>query len=191
MMMTRRSQALHQEQEMSMEEILASIRRYVSDDETPERIQLMPEDEVRHEYNPNEHMKVRLEPDPRLERLEQKPEIKHDMRQDMRNENDTRRFGASRTDYPNDFRNSFEEKMVEQTDRIRYKNQEEQILKEEVVEASSQALLKLVQTKPKSQDDLLYELVLPLIRDWLNSNLPTIVERIVQREVEKITKGLK
>lgn len=37
-------------------------------------------------------------------------------------------------------------------------------------------------------EDLVEELLMPMMRDWLNNNLPAIVERIVEREVERLTR---
>lgn len=37
-------------------------------------------------------------------------------------------------------------------------------------------------------EDLVRELLKPMLREWLDANLPGIVERIVTREVERITR---
>jgi cell pole-organizing protein PopZ len=37
-------------------------------------------------------------------------------------------------------------------------------------------------------EGLVREMLKPLLRDWLDANLPTLVERIVTREVERITR---
>lgn len=37
-------------------------------------------------------------------------------------------------------------------------------------------------------EDLVRELLKPMLREWLDANLPGIVERIVSREVERITR---
>lgn len=37
-------------------------------------------------------------------------------------------------------------------------------------------------------EDLVEELLMPMMRDWLNNNLPAIVERIVEREVQRLTR---
>lgn len=37
-------------------------------------------------------------------------------------------------------------------------------------------------------EDLVEELLMPMMRDWLNNNLPAIVERIVEREVLRLTR---
>jgi hypothetical protein len=37
-------------------------------------------------------------------------------------------------------------------------------------------------------EDLVMELLRPMLRDWLDRNLPTIVERIVEREVRYLSR---
>ena len=37
-------------------------------------------------------------------------------------------------------------------------------------------------------EDLVREMLKPMLREWLDANLPGIVERIVSREVERITR---
>lgn len=37
-------------------------------------------------------------------------------------------------------------------------------------------------------EDLVRELLKPMLREWLDANLPGVVERIVTREVERITR---
>ena len=40
----------------------------------------------------------------------------------------------------------------------------------------------------KSLEDIVMDLMRPMLKDWLDSNLPPIVERIVQKEVERIAR---
>jgi len=40
----------------------------------------------------------------------------------------------------------------------------------------------------RSLEDLVVELMRPMLKDWLDQNLPPIVERIVQKEVERIAR---
>lgn len=37
-------------------------------------------------------------------------------------------------------------------------------------------------------EDITRELLRPMLKDWLDRNLPTLVERLVQKEIEKITR---
>ena len=38
-------------------------------------------------------------------------------------------------------------------------------------------------------EDLVAESLRPMLRDWIDSNLPGIVERLVEREIRKLTRG--
>lgn len=42
----------------------------------------------------------------------------------------------------------------------------------------------------KTLESMVLELLRPILKDWLDQNLPTIVERIVQKEIQKITRDL-
>jgi len=43
----------------------------------------------------------------------------------------------------------------------------------------------------RTLEDMVVELMRPLLKDWLDKNLPTIVDRIVQKEVERISSRAK
>ena len=81
--------------------------------------------------------------------------------------------------------------------------QEEDLASKETVSSSSQALNKLVQAvKPQVQsvertggsaptlDTLISDLARPLVKQWIDQNLSHMVETMVSREIEKITKNL-
>ena len=42
----------------------------------------------------------------------------------------------------------------------------------------------------KTLEDMVMDAMRPMLKDWLDQNLPAMVERIVQKEVERITKRL-
>ena len=42
----------------------------------------------------------------------------------------------------------------------------------------------------KTLESMVAELLRPILKDWLDRNLPAIVERIVQKEIQKITRDL-
>jgi uncharacterized protein len=47
-----------------------------------------------------------------------------------------------------------------------------------------------VQVSPsKSVEDLMAELLRPMLKTWLNENLPALVERLVQAEIERVARG--
>ncbi len=41
----------------------------------------------------------------------------------------------------------------------------------------------------RSFDDIATELLQPMLRDWLDSNLPPLVERLVREEIERVVRG--
>lgn len=43
--------------------------------------------------------------------------------------------------------------------------------------------------QPKSVEDLMAELLRPMLKTWLDENLPSLVERLVQAEIERVTRG--
>jgi cell pole-organizing protein PopZ len=40
----------------------------------------------------------------------------------------------------------------------------------------------------RTLEDMVIELMRPLLKDWLEKNLPTVVERLVQKEIDHIVK---
>jgi cell pole-organizing protein PopZ len=41
----------------------------------------------------------------------------------------------------------------------------------------------------KSFDEMAEEMIAPLLRDWMENNLPTLVERLVREEIERVARG--
>lgn len=41
----------------------------------------------------------------------------------------------------------------------------------------------------KSFDDIATEMLRPMLQDWLDNNLPTLVERLVREEIERVARG--
>jgi cell pole-organizing protein PopZ len=46
-----------------------------------------------------------------------------------------------------------------------------------------------VPAQPKSVEDLMAELLRPMLKSWLDQNLPALVERLVQAEIERVTRS--
>jgi uncharacterized protein len=42
----------------------------------------------------------------------------------------------------------------------------------------------------RTLDDLVQEMLRPMLKSWLDDNLPTIVERLVRAEIERVSRGL-
>lgn len=41
----------------------------------------------------------------------------------------------------------------------------------------------------RTLDDLVADMLRPMLRDWLDSNLPPLVERLVRQEIERVARG--
>ncbi len=41
----------------------------------------------------------------------------------------------------------------------------------------------------RTLDDLVHEMLRPVIKSWLDENLPTVVERLVRAEIERVARG--
>lgn len=44
-------------------------------------------------------------------------------------------------------------------------------------------------SRQRSFDEMAEEMLRPMLRDWLDNNLPTLVERLVREEIERIARG--
>ncbi|MBP5534889.1 MAG: DUF2497 domain-containing protein [Alphaproteobacteria bacterium] len=79
------------------------------------------------------------------------------------------------------------------------------LLSEEAVQASTDRLSRLIDSvsQEKKQapvatvsnsnnlEDIVITLLRPYLKEWLDANLPTLVEKVVQKEVEKLAKKVK
>ncbi len=43
--------------------------------------------------------------------------------------------------------------------------------------------------EPRTVEDLMKEMLRPMLKAWLDDNLPALVERLVQAEIERVTRG--
>jgi cell pole-organizing protein PopZ len=41
----------------------------------------------------------------------------------------------------------------------------------------------------RTLDDLVQDMLRPMLKAWLDDNLPTIVERLVRTEIERVSRG--
>ena len=44
-------------------------------------------------------------------------------------------------------------------------------------------------TERRSLDEMAEEMLRPMLKDWLDDNLPTLVERLVREEIERVARG--
>jgi cell pole-organizing protein PopZ len=41
----------------------------------------------------------------------------------------------------------------------------------------------------RTLEDLVREMLQPMLKSWLDDNLPTVVERLVRAEIERVSRG--
>ena len=44
-------------------------------------------------------------------------------------------------------------------------------------------------SRRRSFDEMAEEMLRPMLQDWLDNNLPTLVEKLVREEIERIARG--
>lgn len=170
-----------QTQEPSMEEILASIRRIISEDGAT--VEPTPVDPNADAPEPVDAPVVDMMP------MEEEPAVL-DLVEEVKDD------GHVETIVP-------EPEPAPPTDHIMFDN--DRLLSETAAQASASALSGLtkimhgggvnISSQPigaghKTLESMVLELLRPILKDWLDRNLPTIVERIVQKEIQKITRDL-
>lgn len=173
------------DEEMSMEDILASIRRYVADEAPAEQA----------DRQQSHHQEAAFQ--------ERKP---------YQQPSESSPFDASMaevihlTERNEPSAPSFAPPPPEQTVRPDPRFTAETLISEKVQTVSSQAFSRLAeaarpQTPPSFKatstsaagggltlDHLISELARPMIKQWLDNNLPGIVESLVNKEIERITR---
>lgn len=80
--------------------------------------------------------------------------------------------------------------------RPRYNTEvNEGLISEEVRNQASSSFMQLTRTTlvsespdPRSLEAMVQEMLRPVLEDWLNQNLPGIVERLVQQEIDRVSR---
>jgi len=47
----------------------------------------------------------------------------------------------------------------------------------------------LAASRRRSLDEVAEDVLRPMLQDWLDNNLPTLVERLVREEIERVARG--
>ena len=157
------------EQEPSIEEILSSIRQIISDDDEEEAVaeeaeEKVVEDPIRHESNDV----LELTEDD----LEDEPESEP-MEIDMRDMEEEEQAAPPPRAVPSDIMSSGTQAAA--------------------LGSISKLATKMPVNSSRSYDgvtleDIVRELLHPMLREWMDDNLPPMVERIVQKELEKLAR---
>lgn len=70
---------------------------------------------------------------------------------------------------------------------------EERLISEATDSAISSAFGRLTHTilsqNARTLDDLVQDMLRPMLKSWLDDNLPTLVERLVRAEIERVSRG--
>jgi len=181
------SQKAAKAQEPAMEEILASIRRIISDEngsgepaqkpappppQEPDVLELTDMVETKNEpvFKPVEDPDVEFR-----DQLRKRQEPRQELRQEPRYEPEALAPSAlpARATYPT---------------RL-----DEQLLSQRASEAVTAAFGTLANTMfaegSRSIEDVVREMLKPMLQTWLEDNLPSLVERLVRAEIERVSRG--
>ena len=180
------------DQEPSIEEILASIRQIISDDDEEETgaeddaVAAVDDDMPR--FGKNE---------PEDEPLDDVLELTEDMQEVDSFDSDD---GIDFVDADDD--DDFIDEPVESPEIFSNEPKRERetvpssILSENTQQATMSSLSKLVGSVPLNRrgydgvtlEDIVRELLNPMLRDWMDDNLPPMVERLVEKEIKKLSR---
>jgi cell pole-organizing protein PopZ len=58
-----------------------------------------------------------------------------------------------------------------------------------VANAFQQLTTKMLAGSARSMDELVEDMLRPMLRNWLDTNLPPLVERLVREEIERVSRG--
>ncbi len=59
-----------------------------------------------------------------------------------------------------------------------------------VSEKFEQLALSMLEGRKSEMDAMMTEIMRPMLRDWLEDNLPSLVERLVREEIERVSRGV-
>ncbi len=193
------------EQEPSIEEILASIRQIISDDDDEE---VKGEDSAEKPLESPVHDKsddvLELTEDDLIEdKVEEEPAVEEVAEPEPEEEDDSVALQIEMRDRLEEIRRESEEReaspeMVEEEPVMaENKPMPSDILSSSTQSAALDSLTKLTKRMPiersRSYDgvtleDIVRELLHPMLREWMDDNLPGMVERTVQKELEKLAR---
>ena len=175
--------------EPSMEEILASIRKIISEDQQEDSIEKS--NSVKEEENSPET-------DPDSEEFN--PDDVLELTEEVEDPSATGVGGTSDT-FPSS-RNSNEELLKVSASFDDMSERGDDLVDVQSVRAATSSLSFLASavTKAKASlpmgngnqtiEDLMKEVMRPMVKDWLDKNLPDLVERLVKTEIKRITRDL-
>ena len=181
--------------EPSMEDILASIRRIISDDHEP-----VPEPAFREpEPTPlmtvlditEQHVSSGSYPQPLSSAAEEKPFIQNDPFQEGRPV--ARPVASDEAERPVPPAVVAMAQASQAFAQPCERNPGEALLSRMAEASVSEAFGRLsaarAPSQPQTVEDLMKEMLRPMLKVWLDENLPALVERLVKAEIERVTRG--
>ncbi len=196
---------LDTDQEPSMEEILASIRQIIADDEEPADDGLSERERYTH---PTDHSNANLEDAMAAEMeamvAEEAPLTIEQKAAELRAQIAAAGEGLSTEERLEKYRMRGKPSMpvTPPAAEIAVETQEATPAPEPVVEtvAASVALpstaavaeqiaAKVMEEKSSEIESMLGDMMRPIVRTWLSANLPTLVQKLVQEEIQAVSRG--
>ncbi len=213
------SEEAKSQQEPSMEEILASIRRIVSEDETDEAksedgaseesveenddvlelTEVVEDDEPVEEAEPVAEEVVEAAEEPVDEVEEDSPQSQDDIDSLFDEADGSDEIELTEEDGEEPVV-EVEEEVVPEPEPVAVAAPEGSLLDEAPATAATGSLTSLVAAVDAANggtplgdgnrtiEDLVKEVMRPMIKEWLDDNLPALVERVVRREVERLSR---
>jgi uncharacterized protein len=204
-------------QEPSMEEILASIRRIIADDDASKSAQRPPEP-PKPAPRPAPPPRIMPEPEreaePTMQQVAAEPELpepdaEHDQASDILDLTESMTSPALNEDTPatpqfhkiEGFSDVTFDEMeqkpapVARTDTANLRSGvgDNGLLSKTTAAAVDSAFNTLAQTvlvqNARTLEDLVREMLRPMLKAWLDDNLPRMVERLVRAEIERVARG--
>ncbi|MEM8771427.1 MAG: DUF2497 domain-containing protein [Pseudomonadota bacterium] len=169
--------------EPSMEEILASIRRIISEDDEEEATAAAPQSPVKPTLvrKPQEAEPVEDAPDPVVETASAKEAEIKDAPAPVPAEDDA-----------NPHLETEDVEMIKKN--VAEAMEDDAILDDGAAEAASSAFQSLSQSvrvtegPGRTLEDIVVDMLKPMVKDWLDANLPAIVEEKVEEEVQRVAR---
>ena len=181
------------DQEPSIEEILASIRQIISDDDDKEGAA----DEPVVMAPPPHPAPVPKAKEPEPEPVFEEPEEEEDEEEDVLELTESMAEPLPEEDpITIDLQEMAEEAPLE-VEMPPKNNSVSDILTETARASTISSMAKLAGNMPITRhreygnitlEDLVREMLHPMLKDWLSDNLPPMVERVVQKELEKLAR---
>nr|WP_304611126.1 DUF2497 domain-containing protein [Microvirga sp. ACRRW] len=180
--------------EPSMEDILASIRRIISDDHEPahEAFQELEPSPLRTVLDIAErHVSSSFHPELRTEAADERSFSQEESFQDEGSitrlvesyeaKEPARPLAAAKVQASQAYAQPCE------------RNPGEAMMSHKTEDVVSEAFSRLNSIRAASQsptvEELMKEMLRPMLKAWLDENLPSLVERLVQAEIERVTRG--